>query len=300
MPDMPPAEQSHGPGRSDAGRRPSTSTAIEFPEVVDASGCTAIPNSVLDDHRMGPETRLVYVMLRRLAATNSGRAIGQSELARHVGIPAHRIPWHLALLRRSGVIRIQGESSARVPNHYWIMEPAMLSDRPPRAAAMAAQSQTRGTASSTARNLLQRLIVIGVDPRVAGRLVATYPTERVAGALRAAHRRRTRPRDPAAWIVAAIRQGWVAQEAEIAARQRQEARERAIVTWERRADATLSALPAETQESLRQRAAEVVNKRFGERLAATTIGAMLVTAEVRRLVAEQAGIPPPDAMTLTG
>jgi ABC-type transporter MlaC component len=99
-------------------------------------------------------------------------------------------------------------------------------------------------------------------------------------------------------VVAAIRHGWVAQNAAIAARQRQAAQEQAIVAWEQRADAALSALPAETQHALRRRATEVVARRFGQRLAATRIGAMLVTVEVRRLTAEQTGIPPPDTMSL--
>jgi hypothetical protein len=145
---------------------------------------------------------------------------------------------------------------------------------------------------------VDRLTLIGVDPQVARHLVATNPTERVAGALRAAHRRRPRPRDPAAWIVAAIQHGWAVQDAAIAARQRQEAHERTLVAWEQRADAALSALPAETQQSPRRRATEVVEKRFSKHLAATTVGAMLITAEVRRLVAEEAGIPPPSALPL--
>jgi ABC-type transporter MlaC component len=99
-------------------------------------------------------------------------------------------------------------------------------------------------------------------------------------------------------VVAAIRRGWVAQDAAVAARRRQAAQEQAIVAWEQRADAALSALPSETQQALRRRATEVVERRFDQRLAATRIGAMLVTAEVRRLAAEQAGIPSPDAMSL--
>jgi hypothetical protein len=278
----------------------SANAAIHFSDAPDTIESTVIPNSVLDDYRLGPETRLLYVILRRLATTGRGRAIGQSELGRHVGIPAHRIPRHLSLLQRSGLIHIEGELSTRIPNRYWIMGPAMLGERPPRTAAIAAQSRTQGTASSAGRSLLQRLIAMGVDPQIAGPLVATYPRERVAGAIRAAHRRHPRPRDPAAWIVAAVRQGWVAQDAAIAARRRQESHERAIVARERRADAALSALPVETQQSLRQQAAEVVKKTFGDHLATTTIGSMLITAELRRMVAGQAGIPQPDAIPPPG
>jgi hypothetical protein len=82
----------------------------------------------------------------------------------------------------------------------------------------------------------------------------------------------------------------------IAARQRQEAHEQAMAAWEQRADAAFSALSAETQQSLRRRATEVVEKTFSKHLAATTVGVMLVAAEVRRLIAKQAGIPPPDVM----
>jgi hypothetical protein len=257
---------------------------------------------VLDDDHLSPEIRLVYVMLRRLAATCRSHPIDQRELARSIGIPMHRISRHLTLLKRSGRVRVraEGRPGAQTAIRYWLAEPAVAEgDPPPRPAATAPQSQTRRAASGSAGlSLLSRLIVMGVDPQVAGRLVATYPKERLAGALRAAHRRRPRPRDPAAWVVAAIRQGWVAQDAAIAARQRQAAQEQAIVAWEQRADAALSALPAKTQQSLRRQATEVVEKRFDEHLAATTIGTMLITAEVRRLVAEQAGIPPPDALSL--
>jgi hypothetical protein len=71
-----------------------------------------------------------------------------------------------------------------------------------------------------------------------------------------------------------------------------------MVAWEQRADDAFSALPADTQRSLRRQATEVVEKTFGDDLAATKIGAMLIAAEVRRLVAEQAGIPPPEAVRL--
>src|SRR6266511_5050530 len=69
---------------------------------------------------------------------------------------------------------------------------------------------SRDWSSDVCSSDLDRLIVLGVDPQVAGRLVVTYPRARVAGALRAAHRRHPPPRDLAAWVVAAIRQGWVA------------------------------------------------------------------------------------------
>ncbi len=164
---------------------------------------------------------------------------------------------------------------------------------------MGSQGRPIRTANgSAARSLADRLILMGVDPQVARHLIASYPKEQVAGALRAAHRRHPKPRDPAAWVVAAIQHGWVAPNAAVAARQRQIAQEQAIVAWERRADAALAALSAEAQQSLRRQAADVVERTFDERLATTTIGAMLITAEVRRLVAEQVGIPAPDTEQL--
>jgi DNA-binding transcriptional ArsR family regulator len=295
------AGQTERPGRTDAGRQPPATVAIEFPDVVDAKGCTSIPNSVLDDTRLVPETRLVYVMLRRLGASNPRRPIDREELARSIGIPMHRISRHLTLLERSGRIRVrrEGRASARTPIRYRLAKPAVLEDDPlPRLAAVASQSQTRRAATGNAGlSLVDRLIVVGVHPQVAERLVADYPKERVAGALRAAHRRRPLPRNPAAWVVTAIRQGWVAPTATSLARQRQAAQEQAITAWEHQADTALAALPADTQQSLRRQAAQAVERRFDQRLASTAIGAMLVTAEVRRLVAEQVGIPAPDAIT---
>jgi predicted transcriptional regulator len=188
MPDMPRAGQSDRPGRTKAGRRPPATAALEFPEVVDASGCTAIPNSVLDDDRLSAETRLVYIMLRRLAATSHHRPVDQRELARLIGMPLHQLPRHLRLLEQSGHIQVraEGRPSAQTHIRYRLAEP------------MAPQSQGRRAASdSGGLSLVGRLVVMGVDPEVAGRLVVTYPIERVAGALRAAHRRRPRPHDPA-------------------------------------------------------------------------------------------------------
>jgi hypothetical protein len=87
MPDTPRAWQSDQSGRTEAGRQPPVTAAIHFPDVVDATGSTAIPYGVLDDYRLSPETRLVYVMLRRLATTSPGRPIDQHDLARSIGIP---------------------------------------------------------------------------------------------------------------------------------------------------------------------------------------------------------------------
>jgi len=259
---------------------------IHVADLNDPSGCTLIPNSVLDDDRLSPETRLVYVMLRRLAATSDGQPIDQRELARRIVISAQRIPRHLALLQRMGLIQLVGQ-----PARYNGDPP--LSPRTRRA-----QGRPSRTGSGTAeRRLAERLIVIGVDPQVARFLVASYPKEQVAGALRAAHRHHPKPGDPAAWVIAAVRQGWAAPDAAVAARQRQLAQEQAIVAWEQRADAALAALPAEVHQSLRRQATEVVERLFDQRLAATNIGVMLVTAELRRLVAEQAGLPSPDALS---
>ncbi len=288
------------PDQTEDQPKPWANAAIHIADLTDPSGCTVVPNGVLDDDQLGPETRLVYVMLRRLAATGDGRPLGQRQLARRIGIPPHRLPRHLALLERVGLIRVDGRSSARTPIRYRLEAPAAHNSDPP-SSPRARPPQVRpgrGAIRANGLSLLDRLIVLGVDPQVAGRLVVTYPRARVAGALRAAHRRHPPPRDLAAWVVAAIRQGWVAPTAADVARQRQAAQEQAIATWEHRADAALAALPVETQQSLRRQAAEVVERRFDQRLATTTIGAMLVTAEVRRLVAEQVGMPVPEGVTV--
>ncbi len=295
MPDVPRSGQSERSGRPADARRLAANAFIQFPDAVDTTRSTAIPNSVLDDDRLSPETRLVYIMLRRLAAARRGCPIDQRELARSIGIPLQRIARHLTLLERSGRIQVQadGRPDAQTTTRYWLAAPAVPEgDPPPRTASMAPQSQTRRPARGNAGlSLLDRLIVMGVDAQVAGCLVTTYPKERVAGALRAAHRHRPRPRDPAAWVVAAIRQGRSAQSAVVAAHQRQAAQEAATAAWERRTDAALAALPTQTQQSLRRQATEIVEQRFNRRIAASTIGTMLVTVELRRLVAEQVGIP---------
>jgi len=56
-------------------------------DLSDPSGCTLVPNSVLDDDQLGPETRLVYIMLRRVAAIGHSRLIDQRDLAHRIGIP---------------------------------------------------------------------------------------------------------------------------------------------------------------------------------------------------------------------
>jgi hypothetical protein len=251
---------------------------------------------VLDDDQLGPETRLVYVMLRRLAATTRARSIDQRQFAHRIGIPAYRIPRHLTLLQRRGLIRIHGRLSTRGPIRYSLQGPAVYDGdafaRPPAMQPRSRSSrQIRGAAGLS---LADRLIIVGVDPKVAERLITRYPRERVAEALRAAHQRRPRPRDPAAWIVAAIRHGWVTPSAAVAVRQQQAAQEAAIVAWERRADDALTRLPAQTRESLHRQASEIVEHRFNTRVAASTIGTMMITVEVRRLVAERIGIPVPE------
>ncbi len=283
MPGMPGAEQPGSGG--------DTHHAIYFPDLSGTAGHTAIPNSVLDDGQLGPETRLVYVMLRRLAATTRAPTVGQREVAERIGVPAHRIPRHLTLLQRRGLIGVVARPSSRAPVRYSLQEPAG-SDGDPfvRPPAVRPGRATKGTARLS---LVDRLIVLGVDPQVAERLVASYPKERVAGALRAAHRHRPKPRDLAAWVVAAICQGRVAQSAATVAHERQAAQEAAIAAWERRTDAALATLPTQTQESLRRQATEIVEQRFNRRIAASTIGTMLVTVELRLLVAEQVGIPVP-------
>jgi hypothetical protein len=143
--------------------------------------------------------------------------------------------------------------------------------------------------------LVDRLIIMGVDPAIAGEVVSNYPKERVAGALRAAHRRRPRPRDPAAWVVAAIQHGWVAPSAAAMTRQWEAAREEAIRSYERSTDEAFAALSTATQEVLRRQAGEIVKRRFDQRTATSTIGAMLIATELRCLVAEHTGIPVPDA-----
>lgn len=255
---------------------------------------------MLDDESLGPETRLVYIMLRRLATVRRARPIGQRELARHIGIPTHRISRHLTLLQRRRLIRIDGQPGIRTPLRYSLEEPVAHDDGLS-TSSLVERSQSRNpraVASQGQLSLVDRLIIMGVDPHIAGQLVAKYPKERVAGALRAAHRRRPRPRDPAAWVVAAIRQGWVAPSAEVAARESHAAHEEVIAAYERRADAALASLPTEVQESLRRQATEIVERRFDPRLAVSKIGALLITVEVRRLVAEQVGIPTPEVVAI--
>jgi hypothetical protein len=201
MPDTPRAWQSDQSGRTEAGRQPPVTAAIHFPDVVDATGSTAIPYGVLDDYRLSPETRLVYVMLRRLATTSPGRPIDQHDLARSIGIPTHRLARHLTLLARNGHIQVRSEwpRDVRTAVRYRLVEPTRdETGVPARTLTMTYQSQRRrATSGSAGLRLTDRLIVMGVDPQVAGCLVASYPKERVAGALRAAHRRRPRPGDPA-------------------------------------------------------------------------------------------------------
>jgi predicted transcriptional regulator len=300
MPEVPGAEQYEQSGQNATARQRPAAVAIRFPDPIDTSGHTVVPNSVLDDDQLGPETRLIYIMLRRLATVRHARPIGQRELARHIGIPTHRISRHLTLLQRRGLIRIDGQPSTRTPLRYSLEQPVAHDDGlSTRSLVPRPQSRNpRAIASQGQLSLVDRLIIMGVDPHIAGQLVAKYPKERVAGALRAVHRRRPMPRDPAAWVVAAIRQGWVAPSAAVVAREWQAAQEKAIVAWERRADAALAGLPVQTQESLRRQATELIERRFDRRLAASKIGALLVTVEVRRLVAEQVGIPTPQVVAI--
>jgi hypothetical protein len=283
-------EQFEQSGQSTAARQQPTVVAIHFSDPIDTSGHTAVPNSVLDDEHLGPETRLVYIMLRRLAAAAHARRLGQRELASRIGIPLHRIPRHLTLLQRRGLIRVDRQPGGlRTPLRYVLEQPTVCGGDP-----RAGPRRARAACSKVSLSLVDRLIIMGVDPQVAGRLVTKYPKEQVVAALRAAYQRRPRLRDPAAWVVAAIRQGWVARSAAVVARESQATQEETITAYERRADAALATLPTETQESLRRQATELVERRFGPRLAASKIGAMLITVEVRRLVAERAGIPIPD------
>jgi hypothetical protein len=182
MPDVPRAWQSERPGPTQDRRQPLAIAAIHFPDVGDTSGSTAIPDSVLDDYRLSPEARLVYVALRRLATTSYGRLIDQRELARSIGIPAHRLSKHLTLLARNGHLQVRSDRSpdAQTAVRYWLVEPTRLKGDPPaRTPTIARHSQRRrGASASIGLRLVDRLIVMGIDPRVAGRLVATYPTER--------------------------------------------------------------------------------------------------------------------------
>jgi len=258
---------------------------------MDTAGSTVVPNNVLDDEHLGPETRLVYIMLRRLAAIGPAHPLDQRELAHHIGIPTYRITRHLTLLQRRGFLLVDEPPSARTPIYYSLDEPTARHGG--RRARRPAPQRARAVDSPARLSLVDRLIIMGVDPQIASQLVAKFPKERVAGALRAAHRRRPRPRDSAAWVVAAIRQDWVSRSAAVATQEWQAAQEAAIAAWERRADAALASLPTATQRSLRRRATELVERRFDPGLVASKIGAMLITVEVRRLVAEQIGIPTP-------
>jgi len=137
------------------------------------------------------------------------------------------------------------------------------------------------------------LIGIGVDASVAASLVAVHAPEVIAAVLRVLERRRPRPRDPAAWAVAAIRRGWVVPEARQAAAgghrapppAAPRADEAAIVAFERRADALLAALAPEDFQALQQQATQTVQERFDRRTAGSTVGAGLIRTELRRLAA---------------
>lgn len=281
-----------------AGSRETANTVIGFADDVDGhAGVTVVCNSVLDDERLGSETRLVYVMLRRLAAAPSIGPLTRQELAGRIGISLERLSPHLATLEEAGLIWLEGPSSDRASVCYSFL-PEVVADHGDRRAHPPAQ-QSRPLRARSARgrvglDLVDRLIIMGVDPAIAGELLSNYPRERVAGALRAAHRRRPRPRDPAAWIVAAIQHDWVAPSAAAMTRQWEAAREEAISSYERCADQALAALPTATQQALRRQARQIVERRFDRRLATSTIGLMLIGAELRRLVAEHSGIPVPD------
>jgi len=138
------------PDRTEDGSQPSAHARICVADLTDPSGCTLVPNSVLDDDRLGPETRLVYVMLRRLAAAGDGQPVDQRELA-GIGVP------------RSGSGDIscccgEPDSSTSLGG-----DPAEPPAAPPRGA-------PGGSADG-----------YGVDPQVARRLVASYPKEQGIG-----------------------------------------------------------------------------------------------------------------------
>jgi hypothetical protein len=258
MPEASEAEQLEQPGQLARTRKRSATSAIHFPDPVDASGSTAIPNSVLDDQQLAPETRLVYIMLRRLAAIGRGHTLDQRELADQIGIPAHRIPRHLTLLQRRGLPGIDEPPSTRTPIRYTLEAPT--GDLGGGSAHRLLSEGVQAVDSPDRLSLVDRLIILGVDPHIADQLVAKYPKERVPGALRAAHRRRPRPRDPAAWVVAAIRQEWVSRSAAVATQAWQAAQDEAIAVYERHADAALATLPTATRQSLRRRATEVIER----------------------------------------
>jgi hypothetical protein len=166
QPDVPRAWQSERPGPTQDRRQPLAIAAIHFPDVGDTSGSTAIPDSVLDDYRLSPEARLVYVALRRLATTSYGRLIDQRELARSIGIPAHRLSKHLTLLARNGHLQVRSDRSpdAQTAVRYWLVEPTRLKGDPPaRTPTIARHSQRRrGASASIGLRLVDRLIVMGL------------------------------------------------------------------------------------------------------------------------------------------
>jgi hypothetical protein len=119
-------------------------------------------------------------MLRRLATTSLRRLIDQHELARLIGIPTHRLPRHLTLLARSGDIQVRADrqpAAWTAVRRYWLAEPTRLQGDPSaHTPTITRHSQRRRAATANVElSLADRLIVMGVDPQVAARLVATYP-----------------------------------------------------------------------------------------------------------------------------
>src|SRR6266511_2179252 len=81
-----PSHMPQRPDRTEDGSQLSANGAMYLDDLSDPSGCTLVPNSVLDDDQLGPETRLVYIMLRRVAAAGDGQPVDQRELA-GIGVP---------------------------------------------------------------------------------------------------------------------------------------------------------------------------------------------------------------------
>lgn len=143
--------------------------------------------------------------------------------------------------------------------------------------------------------LVQELKRLGVAHDTATELVARHTAERVETVLHAARTKRLKNR--AGWIVKAFADEWVL---EPAPRRRAAAPDpppppqplAAVVAYEAAADRALEALPAEDRAALQQAAHDaVVRQHTIAILKAPMVTATLVHTELRRLVAERAGIP---------
>jgi hypothetical protein len=159
--------------------------------------------------------------------------------------------------------------------------------------------RARSSPDTATTRLVDELVAMGVTQAVATELVAEHPGERIRAALHAVTAKR--PKRPAGWVVAAITKGWAL---EPAPPDRQRAApavppdppdSAAVLAYEQATDAAFTALPDHERVALEEAARTVVAHRHGaQALKSPLVGEPLVRTEIRRLVAERAGIPLPD------